>query len=103
MPISSPWHPLSALEVSGVPERAGVYELGDARQEVVYVGRAGGGNLQQRLHDHINDSRNPCIRQHARWFGYEVTVADVSRESQLLDEYKWMHGGKLPLCNTVSA
>jgi len=102
MPITNVWHPLNRIEVNLVPEKAGVYELGDKDKAVVYIGRAGGGNLRQRIGQHINDPANACIRSRAVYFRYEVTTADVSRERELIEEYKRTHLGQLPPCNKAT-
>jgi len=101
MPIRNAWHSLNRDEVNNVPEKAGVYELGNANYSVIYIGRASGGNLRRRLGEHINDQKNACIRASARYFRYETTMADVSRERELIEEYRATHGGRLPPCNSV--
>lgn len=77
-------------EVNEAPTTEGVYLLGDARQEVVYVGRA--GNLRERLSEHP-DPNNPCLQTiGVKFFAYEETSNSEEREQELINKYD-------PKCN----
>ncbi len=80
--------------VSSVPESEGVYELFDTGKNLIYIGRS--DNLRRRLTEHLNTS-DACIKS-ASYFTYEVTSRSISREQELLAEYKRIHG-KYPPCN----
>jgi excinuclease UvrABC nuclease subunit len=82
-----------------IPQRAGVYVLANRKHTIIYIGRAEGGRLQGRIKDHVNDSKNKCIRKNAVYFRYVATQAYKSGERTLIKEYKAKYG-KLPLCNT---
>jgi predicted GIY-YIG superfamily endonuclease len=98
MPITNLWHPLSGA--NSAPEAEGVYELGNSNNAVVYIGRA--NNLRRRLLEHNGASRTTCIGRNANRYRREVTAASVTRERELIQEYKQSHGGRLPTCNEVS-
>lgn len=95
MPITNVWH---SLATESAPEAAGVYELGTALRRVVYIGRA--GNLKDRIADHAAAHGNSCIGRLATKFRYERTLATISRERELFEEYKRTHRGEIPDCNT---
>jgi excinuclease UvrABC nuclease subunit len=80
--------------VSSVPESEGVYELFDSGKSLIYIGRS--DSLRRRLTEHLNTSDN-CIKS-AAYFSYEVTSSSISREQELLAEYKRIHG-RYPRCN----
>ena len=98
MPISNQWWALSGAE--NAPELQGVYELGSAGSEVVYIGRS--GNLRRRLTEHKSAPAGSCIGRQASKYRYEVTSSSVSREPALIQEYKLAHGGNLPPCNEAT-
>ncbi len=95
MPISNAWHSLST---ESAPKAAGVYELGNSNSAVIYIGRA--GDLSERIAAHASAPSNTCIGRNATKFRYEQTIANVSRERELFEEYKKSHGGSIPQCNT---
>ena len=99
MPIVKSWMPLSRVEVNKVPERGGVYELGDARKEVIFVGKAGAGQLRKQLASHIVDRKNSVIKARAKYFRYEAGANVDSAHKTLLEGYKKTHGGRLPEAN----
>lgn len=103
MSIQKRWSRLTSENVAEVPEVSGVYELGNRLRNVIYIGRAGGGNtLRGRLRQHCSPSEPKwCIRTKAYYFRYEETRAHISRERELLDEYRSSHGGRLPECNQL--
>ena len=53
----------SKINVSGVPNQSGVYELIDQKGDVTYVGMAGPGRLQDRLKEHLTARDVPGIRR----------------------------------------
>ncbi len=99
MPIVKSWMPLSRIEVNKVPERGGVYELGDARKEVVFVGKAEAGQLRKQLASHIMDRKNAVIKAKAKHFRYAASSNVGSEYNALLEAYKKTHGGRLPEAN----
>ena len=95
MGITNVWHSLSG---ENAPAAAGVYELGNSNNAVIYIGRA--GDLSERIAAHRGAASNTCIGRNATKFRYEQTLANVTRERQLFEEFKQSHGGKIPACNT---
>lgn len=50
MSIRNAWHRLDDFRaIRRVPNKAGVYELGNKNKTIFYIGRAEGGNLQDRI------------------------------------------------------
>jgi len=84
--------------LGNAPERAGVYQLYQG-SECIYIGRAGGGNstIRTRLRAHKNGNEGPCTKGFTR-YRYDTTVADVTVERRLLQNYK-QKNGRLPKCN----
>ena len=105
MPINTQWQPLTVVAIGLIPERAGVYELGNKYTngiiKTIYIGKAGGNNtLKGRISQHTQESEpNPCIKNYAQFFRYEITGDYDSRERQLLEEYRRVTGS-LPPCNS---
>jgi len=100
MAITNPWHWLYSSEtIKRIPQKAGVYELGNKYKTVIYIGKASGGRLRERVSEHIGDKVNQCIRKNAEWFRYAATKAFTTEERSLFKEYKKSHHGKIPPCN----
>lgn len=101
MPIRNAWHRLNEPRaIRRVPEKAGVYELGNKYHTVIYIGRAGGGRLRDRIYEHVDDGANRHIRDNAVYFRFTTTRAFINEERELFEEYKKTHQGKIPPCNT---
>ncbi|HUU62896.1 MAG TPA: hypothetical protein VMX96_03100 [Dehalococcoidia bacterium] len=100
MAIVSKWRRLSNTEsIKRIPQQAGVYELGDRNRNIIYIGHAEGGNLQNRVKVHINDPFNECIRIRAIYFRCRAQKAHKSGEIELLRQYKAQNNGNIPPCN----
>jgi excinuclease UvrABC nuclease subunit len=82
-----------------IPERAGVYKLFQ-NGTLIYIGRSSGGSntIKSRINSHYSGRSGPCKAKMTS-YKYDTTVADVTTERKLLEEYKRNHGGKLPPCN----
>lgn len=94
--LNKPWRDLTAEDVARVPGQLGVYQLGDERGAVVYIGFAGGKSLfglRGVLQRHI-DERAPVASR----FRYEVNMQYMSRYKELLMLHTADHGG-LPEAN----
>ncbi len=65
----------------------------------IYFGRAQGGDVtvRSRLEDHRAGREGPCTKN-ATGFKVEITSSAVTREKELLEEYKSTHAS-LPRCN----
>ncbi|MEE9128919.1 MAG: hypothetical protein V3T84_02800 [Phycisphaerales bacterium] len=84
--------------IKEVPAEAGVYALFEG-ETIIYFGRAQGGDvtIRSRLADHKAGREGPCTKN-ATVFKVEITSSAVTREKELLEEYKNAHGS-LPRCN----
>jgi len=94
----SQWWTFSDGMVESDREAAGVYQLGDANEKVVYVGSS--NNLKRRLKEHLGESATSCIKKNAKKYRLEYTDDYVNRERELYDEHVRVHGVS-PLCNSV--
>ncbi len=84
--------------IKEAPAEAGVYVLYE-RDTTIYFGRAQGGDvtIRSRLEDHRAGREGPCTKN-ATGFKVEITSSAVTREKELLGEYKKAHGSR-PRCN----
>jgi len=83
------WHNLPE-DLKLVPDTEGVFILGDAYYNIVYVGRA--DNLNKRLSEQP-DPQNPCLmRKDIQYFAFEENPNSEGRERELISEYN-------PECN----
>lgn len=98
MPISGSLRQASPQNLARVPLRAGIYALYQGGT-LIYIGRAqgGGSTIRSRLQSHKAGRDGPCTRQFTH-YKYETTRADVTRERELLREYRQRHN-RLPRCN----
>ncbi len=97
MPIRKPWFICTNFEIE---ERVsatanGVYEIADAYKNTIYIGR---GEIRNRLQNHGSSSRSEDHIPGATWFRFEETPYPISREEELLLEFKNTHG-RLPKYN----
>ena len=95
-------HQFTKANVDGSPEAHGVYQLEDGAT-IIYVGRAAGTGvtIRNRLQSHQSGNEGACTKG-ATHYRREVTEAAISREQDLLEEYKKAHG-KYPRCNEQGA
>ena len=94
MPIHRVWRPFTENIIKVVPEKPGVYEIGGAREDVVYIGGST-SSLRSRLLSH--KEKRKFMR--TKYFRYRVLGwpnDPVSEENKLCELYKKMHNGKLP-------
>ncbi len=84
--------------IKEAPAEAGVYVLYEG-ETIIYFGRAQGGDvtIRSRLEDHEVGREGPCTKN-ATGFKVEITSSAITREKELLEEYKNAHGS-LPRCN----
>jgi hypothetical protein len=80
--LTKPWRPLTEAEVSKLGGWTGVYELGNADGEVLYVGFAGGKSLFGLKGELAHILRDEPGR--AASFRVEVTTAYMTRHRELL-------------------
>ena len=95
MPITNAWHTLATEDA---PDAAGVYELGNSSDAVVYIGLA--PNLKKCIATHRSATGATSIGRNAAKFRTEETLSNISREKDLFQRYKHLHRGAIPTCNT---
>ncbi|MGH2588209.1 MAG: DUF7508 domain-containing protein [Dehalococcoidia bacterium] len=99
MPLTKPWRSPGPTMARDLPGNLGVYELGDAAGEVLFIGYAGGRSLfglRGAIGGHFaDDEPNPVIRERATAYRYEVNQMYLTRWKELLMRYQAAHG-RLP-------
>lgn len=99
MPISGDKYPFTQENVDLAPTDQGVYALYD-NDITIYIGRASETNtIRSRLQAHKRGDEGSCT-QSATHYRREVNRYPVTREQELLKEYKQTYG-KLPRCNEI--
>ena len=99
--MTKAWVPLTPENVARLPAHLGVFELGDADGQVIYIGCANGRTrfgLREAVGEVLSSAVSGAIPG-ATSFRVESTMAYHSRVRELLQTY--LHDrGSLPLTNT---
>ena len=92
---TKPWRAVDAATVTALPGQLGVFELADAAERVVYIGRADARSLFG-----LRGEITRCLADfpEARSFRYEVTTAYHTRYLELLMVHAYDFGA-LPRFN----
>jgi len=99
VPVSGDLYTFTQENVDKSPTDAGVYALYD-EGVTIYIGRGDGTNgIRARLQAHKRGDEGKCT-QGASAYRREVCTNPVTRERELLQEYKAAYG-MLPRCNNV--
>ncbi len=99
MTISDDWYTFSDENIGRSPTGDGIYALYDG-EETIYIGKGEGENgIRARLQAHKRGDEGTCTQQ-ATTYRREVLDNPSARETELLQEYKRIHG-KLPRCNDI--
>ena len=99
MPISARWRRLEALPPKrGRDAEPGVYELADARKQVIYIGQST-KDVPNRIRQHF--SKNPCITEAAVYWRSRYSRVPRSEEAALLAQYLSKYEA-LPPCNRAT-
>ena len=88
------WWCYNAASVSLNSDYYGVYELGDANEEIVYIGS---GKVKSRLLYHLEKKECPLARYY-RLIIVGVEESCKSKELEILQEYRESMG-RLPMYN----
>jgi hypothetical protein len=106
MPLNKPWITYRPGNDRAIPGNLGVYEIGDAEGNVLYIGYAGGRTrfgLRERIPAHFSpEEANPALRDRARAYRFEVNQMYITRWTDLLTRYLNAHG-RVPEGNEASA
>jgi len=98
MPLAKRWSPFTLVNLRLVPREAGVYELGDVKGEIVYIGSSDSGeNVRGRLAAHKRSKKAFVVKR----FRYQVCGMWDWEGARSLEErhcniFKSQHDGKLP-------
>lgn len=92
--IRGEWRPLTAEAVAKLPGSLGVYEVGDAGGNALYIGYAGGRSLFG-LRSGLGDYLARHSRQEAQ-FRVELNMQYMSRWNELLMDHQSRHGALPP-------
>jgi hypothetical protein len=99
MGISGDKYAFTNENVDKSPTDNGAYALYDGAT-TIYFGRASGTDtIRARLQSHKRGDEGSCT-QKATDYRREVCTNPISREKELLEEYKQSYG-KLPRCNGI--
>ena len=95
MPINRVWHSFAREVIKVLPDKAGVYELGDAKGEVVYIGSSN-TSVRGRLLKHKERTRF----MHVKCFRFQRAdpFFDEPRklERKHCELFRKRHNGTLP-------
>jgi hypothetical protein len=94
--LDKPWIPLTEAHVATLAGHLGVYQLADARGDIVYIGVAGGRSLHGLKGELMQALQSPPAG--AQQFRYEVNMAYRTRYVELLQAYRHDYGC-LPIGN----
>ena len=101
MPISARWRRLEALPPKrGRDAEPGVYELADAKKQVIYVGQST-KDVPNRIRQHLESGKNPCIAEEAVYWRSRYSRVPRSEEAALLAQYLVKYEA-LPPCNRAT-
>ena len=96
MPIRNKWRDFNEQEINRVPEVAGVYELGDANERIVYIGSSK-SSIRARLLTHIKARKTLRVK----YFRFKKLDSWDSNdpeeeEARLVMQHRKQNRGKLP-------
>jgi hypothetical protein len=96
MPIKAQWWVFTDAIIDSERDLPGVYELGSAAGEVIYIGSS--DEIRRRLLQHWNEPESTCVKRNTRQYRVEYTGDYVVRERELYHEHVRAQG-QPPLCN----
>ena len=95
MPIDGSWWVFGDVLIATERELPGVYELGNAAGEVIYIGSS--TNICRRLREHWIDSTSSCVKRNATQYRVEYRADYLARERELYEGHVKIHS-KPPIC-----
>jgi hypothetical protein len=96
--MSKPWRPLTQDEVQRLPGQLGIYQIGDAGGEVLFIGMAGGRSLFGLRGELERECQQRGDAGAGLGFRVEVTMSYLTRYQELLMVFQADHG-RLPAEN----
>jgi len=103
VPISTRWRKLDALPPKrGRDAEPGVYELADAKKQVIYIGQSA-KDVPNRIRQHLEKKggKNLCITDQAVYWRSRYSRVPRSEEAALLAQYLTKYEA-LPPCNRAT-
>lgn len=97
MPIEQPWWVFGDVLIASERELPGVYELGNAAGEVIYIGSS--NNVARRLREHWVDAGSSCVKRYATQYRVEYDANYLARERELYALHMRIHA-KPPRCGS---
>ena len=95
--LSKAWNPLDSEHVGQLSGQLGVYQLGNAEGDILYIGVVG-GRSRYGMRGELSDQLAAKPDQ-ATCFRTEVNMAYRTRHIELLQAFMHDHG-RLPILNT---
>ena len=92
----SQWWDLREGMVASDQETGGVYQLADSSGAIIYIGST--GQMQTRMHQHLDDKENACIKVNASRYRVEYRSDYAAEERRLYDTFVRDYG-RPPKCN----
>jgi len=99
MPLAKPWQPWPPADARAIPAALGVFEIGDAAGNVLYIGMAGGRTrfgLRERISACFAGAVAPSLAERAAAYRYEVNMMYFTRYIELLERHLHAHGDVPP-------
>ena len=96
MSINAPWWVFADAVIDSDQDLPGVYELGNAAGEVIYIGSS--SELRRRLKEHWHEPNGTCVRKNTTQYRLEYRPDYLAGERELFEQYVRDYG-RPPLCN----
>ena len=96
MPIHESWWVFGDVIIASERELPGVYELGNAAGEVIYIGSS--ANICRRLREHWVESSDSCVKRNTTQYRVEYRSDYQARERELYESHV-KRNSKPPLCS----
>jgi GIY-YIG catalytic domain-containing protein len=97
MPIDGQWWVFGDVIIASERDVPGVYELGNAAGQVIYIG--GSSKIRRRLREHWIDSTTSCVKRNTTQYRVEYRVDYLARERELYELHVKVHAAP-PLCGS---
>ena len=97
MPIDSSWWVFGDVIIASERELPGVYELGNAAGEVIYIGSS--SDICRRLREHWIEPPGSCVKRNTTQYRVEYRSDYLARQRELHESHLKLHS-KPPLCGS---
>jgi predicted GIY-YIG superfamily endonuclease len=100
MPIAGSWWVFSDVLIDSEQDIPGVYELGNAAGEVIYIGSSPA--IRRRLREHWSEPTNSLVKRHTTQYRVEYREDYLARERNLYGWHLRTHR-RPPICRKGQA